>query len=62
MRFIQVEITTENGSIIAISSERKVAYQIINEKGLTPIQEMLVPEFNDDCEPTGESILIITVK
>ena len=62
MRFIQVEITTEDGQVIAISSERKVAMAIITEKGLTPVQEMLCPLFDDNCEPTGENVLVITVQ
>mgnify|MGYP001387153201 CR=1 FL=1 len=62
MRYQSVEITTENGTIIAISSERKVAMEIINEKGLVPVQEMLCPLFDDECEPTGESVLVITVQ
>ena len=62
MRYQEVEITTENGQVIAISSERKVAMAIINEKGLVPVQEMLCPLFDENDEPTGENVLVITVE
>ena len=62
MRYQEVEITNENGQVIAITGERKVALVIINEKGLTPVQEMLVPLFNDEGECTGENVLVITVQ
>ena len=62
MRYQEVEIAKANGEIIAISSERKIAYQIISEKGLVAVQEMLVPLFDDEGECTGENVLIITVK
>ena len=62
MRFIEVEITNEAGQVIAISSERKVAMAIITEKGLVPVQEMLVPLFDENGECTGENVLVITVQ
>tara|TARA_B100001564_G_scaffold350244_1_gene354423 strand:+ start:302 stop:490 length:189 start_codon:yes stop_codon:yes gene_type:complete len=62
MRYQEVEITNEAGQVIAISSERAVAYQIITEKGLVAVQEMLVPLFNDEGECTGENVLVITVQ
>jgi len=62
MRYQEVEISSENGQVIAISSERKVALVIINEKGLTPVQEMLCPLFDENDEPTGENVLVITVQ
>jgi len=62
MRYQEVEITNENGEIVAITGERKVALVIINEKGLTPVQEMLCPLFDENDEPTGEQVLVITVQ
>ena len=62
MRYQEVEIATAAGEVIAITGERAVAYQIINEKGLVAVQEMLVPLFDDEGECTGENVLIITVQ
>ena len=62
-RYDLVEITRNNGEhLCGTTGELRVAAMMIAAEGATVTQIMIVPEFDEDGEHTGRTLVLIDIK
>ncbi len=62
LRYDIVEIARNNGEeLVATTGEIRLAAQIIADEGAIVTQLMIVPEFDDNGEDTGRTLVLIDI-